>query len=50
MKPPNAGCHRKKFQTFSVSGGSKGESLFDVGDNALDAPTSAFDFRGGFPK
>ena len=36
----------KKFQTFSVAGGSKGKSLLDVFQDALHRRVGAHDFAG----
>src|SRR6185369_1900442 len=47
-KPASAGCAFRKFQTLSVSGGSKRKSLFDVIEDAFDHAVGTDRFRRAF--
>jgi hypothetical protein len=44
MNPARAGCSLRNTQTFSVAGGSKGKSLLNVLEDALDRGTSTGHF------
>src|ERR1051325_3043900 len=47
-KPFSAGCCERKLHTFSVFGGSKGESFFDVFQNSFYRGGCAFGPRRSF--